>query len=325
MEAGEHFPEVVFDALSSREGGGASPNARDALTRLLHAIGQRASLKPIALSRLIRERSSGGTNTHNAIADVAIGHPGSVGVLVSRNTGSSDDGACGLSSAVSGDLRFYDTAVAHEVAHVLGQAVDRLRDEGCNERYLVMISDIVDVLHAPVCAPDGVLEGMYLIRRGHESPKRVQLLAAGSALAMAIQASDQLQSENDVAVDLWSVPSFTELVREAQGIHACGGHAQLTSGFSRRLLGTSGPVLAVTNGDRLIPEMLRAFCASDRRFLTLGSPSLALGDLPEPGVAGNTVNADCIVHAVLSGLQLKAPDQQELERQHRQLMSIACI
>src|SRR5258708_9378010 len=57
---------------------------------------------------------------------------------------------------------------------------------------------------------------MYSFRKSDADAKapRVQLMGAGTIFNEVIAAADLLKNDWNVAADLWSVPSFTQLARE---------------------------------------------------------------------------------------------------------------
>ena len=67
----------------------------------------------------------------------------------------------------------------------------------------------------PEGAEEGILKGMYLLRAGEAERPAVQLLGCGTILREVIAAAELLEKDFGVAADIWSVPSFTELRREA--------------------------------------------------------------------------------------------------------------
>ena len=67
----------------------------------------------------------------------------------------------------------------------------------------------------PEGAEEGIVKGMYLFRAGEGKGPRVQLLGSGTILREVIAAAELLASDWGVVADIWSVPSFTELRREA--------------------------------------------------------------------------------------------------------------
>ena len=77
----------------------------------------------------------------------------------------------------------------------------------------------------PAGAEEGIRRGMYLLRpsplRGAGTKvaaakkfPRVRLLGAGTILREALAAAEILEQEYDIAADVWSVTSFTELRRD---------------------------------------------------------------------------------------------------------------
>ena len=55
-------------------------------------------------------------------------------------------------------------------------------------------------------------------RAGPKKAPRVQLLGSGAILREVIAAADLLAQDFNVAADMWSCPSFTELAREAMAV-----------------------------------------------------------------------------------------------------------
>src|SRR5215203_815842 len=67
----------------------------------------------------------------------------------------------------------------------------------------------------PEGAEEGIKRGMYLLRESSvEGKSRVQLLGSGTILREVLAAAELLETEHDVAADVWSVTSFTELARD---------------------------------------------------------------------------------------------------------------
>ena len=67
--------------------------------------------------------------------------------------------------------------------------------------------------------PEGLLRGIYRYRPAAESrTNTADILASGVAMPAALRASDMLAAEWDVAADVWSVTSWSELNRDGVAI-----------------------------------------------------------------------------------------------------------
>ena len=174
----------------------------------------------------------------------------------------------------------------------------------------------------PEGAEEGIKKGMYLLQAGAgrgeaQGGPRVQLLGCGAILREVIAAADLLRDDWGVAADIWSVPSFTELGRDAVDVErwnllhptetprqelgravprrpgrAGGGRHRLHADVRRpdpalssrqryRVLGTDG------FGRSDYRKKLRHFFEVDRHWVTLAAlESLALeGAVPAAKVA----------------------------------------
>src|SRR5204862_4165956 len=93
----------------------------------------------------------------------------------------------------------------------------------------------------PPDASEGILKGMYLLRNSEEA--KLQLLGSGPILREVIAAADLLQKDWNIAANVWSVTSFTELRRDgmqAERARRLGGADE--SWVARCLKDTIGPV-----------------------------------------------------------------------------------
>jgi pyruvate dehydrogenase E1 component len=133
--------------------------------------------------------------------------------------------------------------------------------------------------------PEGVqadiIKGMYLFREGQNQGKgakggkgskgRVQLLGSGTILREVIAAADLLAEDWGIASDIWSVPSFTELRRDAIDVerwnllHPTDTPRQ--SHVETCLTGRNGPVVAATDYMRLFADQIRTWVPGHYRVL----------------------------------------------------------
>jgi pyruvate dehydrogenase E1 component len=130
---------------------------------------------------------------------------------------------------------------------------------------------------------------MYLFREGlfregraaKESAPRVQLFGSGTILREVIAAADLLEQDWNVAADVWSVPSFTELGREGMAaerwnmLHPSEERRQ--SFVETQLAGRpDGPAVAATDYIRAFAEQIRPYVR--RRYHVLGTDGFGRSD-----------------------------------------------
>jgi pyruvate dehydrogenase E1 component len=150
----------------------------------------------------------------------------------------------------------------------------------------------------PPGAEEGIVQGMHRIRTGvhkpNESvngvkrerksrtapPARVQLLGSGTILREALAAGELLEREWNIAADVWSVTSFTELRRSGLAMERANrlnpSAAPQLSWVEQCLGRTGGPVIAATDYVRAVPDLIRAWVP--RRYITLGTDGFGRSD-----------------------------------------------
>ena len=129
---------------------------------------------------------------------------------------------------------------------------------------------------------DGILRGLYRLREvaGSGNAPRVQLLGAGALLREALAASEVLERDWGVAAEVWSVTSFTELRRDGLNVerhHRWHPDAAPIQSWVEQCLGpTIGPIVAVSDYLRAVPDLIRAWVP--RRYVTLGTDGYGRSD-----------------------------------------------
>jgi pyruvate dehydrogenase E1 component len=131
---------------------------------------------------------------------------------------------------------------------------------------------------------DGIVKGMYLFREGKASKKsapRVQLLGSGTILNEVIAAADLLEQDWNVAADVWSAPSFTELGRDgmaAERWNMLHPDQERRQSYVEAQLADrpDGPVVAATDYIRTFAEQIRPYVK--RRYRVLGTDGFGRSD-----------------------------------------------
>jgi pyruvate dehydrogenase E1 component len=158
----------------------------------------------------------------------------------------------------------------------------------------------------PDGAAEGILRGMYLFREagGVRGEAQVQLLGAGTILREVIAAAQLLESEYDVAANVWSVTSFTELRRDGMDVERWNmlhADSKPRSSYVEQCLSpTSGPVIAASDYVRAVPDLVRTWVP--RRYVALGTDGFGRSDTREALRRFFEVDRGSIVVAALKAL-----------------------
>src|SRR6476619_1058859 len=111
----------------------------------------------------------------------------------------------------------YDPAFAYEIAVIIQAGIRRMYvDQESVFYYLTVMNEQYAMPAMPEGAPDGILKGLYKFRAAGNAnaPLRAQLFGSGAILPEVIKAQEVLESKYNVAADVWSVTSYTELYRD---------------------------------------------------------------------------------------------------------------
>ena len=135
----------------------------------------------------------------------------------------------------------------------------------------------------PKGAEQGILKGMYLLRAGGTGKLRVQLMGSGTILREVEAAAEMLQKDWNVAADVWSATSFTELRREGQDCARWNlYHPEQKPRLpyvAQQLERHAGPVIAASDYVKLFADQIREFVP--RRFVVLGTDGFGRSDTRE--------------------------------------------
>jgi pyruvate dehydrogenase E1 component len=224
------------------------------------------------------------------------------------------DGHSHLQAAFIPNCRAYDPTFAYELTTILRDGMQRMYGDGENVFYYVTVMNENYVHPAmPDGVEEGIVRGMYLLKPGSRKKKRVQLLGSGTILREVMAAAHLLEEEWNVAADVWSVTSFTELQRDGLDVerwnrlHPLEKNPRL-SYVEQQLVERKGPVVAATDYIRVFPEQIRPYLGG-RRYVTLGTEGFGRSDMRAQLRKFFEVNRH---HVVLAALKALA-DDGELE------------
>jgi pyruvate dehydrogenase E1 component len=175
----------------------------------------------------------------------------------------------------------YDPTYGYELAVIIQDGLRRMLDEQEDVfYYLTVTNENYRMPAMPAGAEPGILRGLYLLKAGGKHKHRVQLMGCGAILREVLAAAEILESEYQIAADVWSVTSFNELARDGM---ACERWNRLhpeaaprESWVEQSLRDHAGPVIAATDYVRNYAEPIRAWV--DRPYTVLGTDGFGRSD-----------------------------------------------
>ncbi len=183
----------------------------------------------------------------------------------------------------------YDPAFGYEIGHIMRDGLNRMYgDIGDKPESFRNVMYYITVYNEPFVQPaepeeldvEGLLKGIYLLEPAKKDGPRTQLLASGVAVPWALEAQKILADDWGVSADVWSVTSWNELRRD--GLDA-EEEAFLNPGaeprkpfITQQLEGATGPIVAVTDYMKAVPDQVRQFLPNE--FATLGADGFGFSD-----------------------------------------------
>jgi pyruvate dehydrogenase E1 component len=206
----------------------------------------------------------------------------------------------------------YDPAFAYELATVVKHGIRRMYGGQANDAdvfyYLTLYNENYPMPAMPSTPgiEDQVVQGLYRWQAAPDGPsKRATVLFSGSAHSAARQAAADLAEHYDVGAELWSATSYKALRDEALAVERWNrlhpSQSARTPLVSRLLADAPGPIVAVTDFMKLVPEQIARF-VHDRPFVPLGTDGFGRSDTREALRRHFEVDAPHVVVAVLHAL-----------------------
>jgi pyruvate dehydrogenase E1 component len=186
----------------------------------------------------------------------------------------------------------YDPAYGYEIGHIVRDGLERMygaesleaepaRDPNV-QYYLTLYNEPIVMPAEPEDVDvEGILKGIHKVSPAAGSDRPcVQLLASGVAAAWALEAQELLGKDFGVDADVWSVTSWNELRRDgiAKDAHAFDhpDEEPQVPFVQQQLEGSRGPVIAVSDWMRAVPDQIRQYVAEE--FTSLGTDGFGVSD-----------------------------------------------
>ena len=203
------------------------------------------------------------------------------------------DGSSLLWASSVPNCKSYDPAFAGELAVLIQQGLQDMLVDQRDVFYYITITNAnysqpsFNLQHA-----QELVQGGYLLKSAGKGPATCTLLASGAVMTEALKAFDRLVSEGH-RVYLYSITSYTELARDSML------HSDPQERFLTKLLSKSqGPIVAVSDWVRGVPEQIRAFLPPNRKMRVLATDGFGRSDTRVALREHFEVDANAIVRAV---------------------------
>ena len=200
----------------------------------------------------------------------------------------------------------YDPAYAYELAVIVQDGLRRMFQEGENKfYYITTMNENYLQPDMPQGVENGIIQGMYKLKDSTDkSELRVQLLGAGTILREVEAAAAILESDYQVAADVWSLTSVNELQREGKAAVRWNMlHPQdepRLPYITRQLQDSAGPFIAATDYMKSYTDQIREFVPGS--FTVLGTDGFGRSDTRSKLREFFEVSREYIVIATLKAL-----------------------
>jgi len=199
----------------------------------------------------------------------------------------------------------YDPAYNYELAVIVQNGLQRMYvDQDSVFYYITCMNENYVHPALPDGAEDGIVRGMYKLREAPAKGERVVLFGSGTILREVEAAAERLEADYDVAAEVWSITSYSELRRDGLDVERWNlrhpDEEARTTFVTRSLADSSGPVVAASDYMCTVPDQIRQWVPGAMRVL--GTDGYGRSDSRRALREYFEVNADNIVVAALKSL-----------------------
>jgi pyruvate dehydrogenase E1 component len=217
------------------------------------------------------------------------------------------DGSSHLHAATIPNCKAYDPAFAGEMAVIIDQGVREMMVEQRDVFYYVtLMNENYAQPSLPENVREDIIRGAYLfnVYRAKKETAHVTLLGSGAILTEVIKAAQALCAEG-ITASVYSITSWSELARDGLSCEQAALRGEAAPGVPfiyQQLSKSQGPIIAATDYVRAVPETVRAYTPSSRRYMTLGTDGFGRSDTRAALRAFFGVDAQTIVRAAKHAL-----------------------
>lgn len=216
------------------------------------------------------------------------------------------DGQSQLLATVVPNVLAYDPAYAYEMAVIIDDGLRRMFEKQESLfYYITMYNETYAQPALPEGSVQGILKGMYRLRgAGKPSKTRPQLLGSGPILREVLRAQEILKEKFSVDADVWSVPSYHVLRRDALEVRRWNllhPERPPRRSYVEECLGDcDAPVIASSDYMKLVPEQIAPWLGG--RMVALGTDGFGRSDIRSALRRHFEIDAEHIAYTTLSAL-----------------------
>ena len=196
------------------------------------------------------------------------------------------DGHSHLAAYTVPNVRAYDPAFAYELAVIIDEGIHAMFDRGEDLIYYITLTNaFYPMPPMPEGVREGIIKGLYKFRSS-ELPKRTRkahILASGAIMSEAFAAREILETDYDVAVDIWSLTSYKQLYLDACETERRNRHRPEnppeTPYITRQLQNEKGVFIAVSDFVKALPSSIAQWVPGP--FTALGTDGFGRSDTKE--------------------------------------------
>lgn len=224
-------------------------------------------------------------------------------------------------------LQAFDPAFAYEMAVIIRDSLRRMYEKREDVFYYMTVGNENYVMPPmPRGAEDGILKGMYLLRRADlkGSKRRAHILGSGALIHEALKAQIVLEGDYGVATDVWSVTSYKRLHQDACDIDRWNRlnpwHRPKIPYVARCLSRNPGVVVAVSDYLKCLPHSIGYWIGAP--FAALGTDGFGRSDGRMALRAFFEVDFRHIIFSTLSLLARESKIKMSLVRKAAKILDI---
>jgi pyruvate dehydrogenase E1 component len=192
------------------------------------------------------------------------------------------DGSSQLIASTIPNCRAYDPAFACELAVILDAGARGMMEQQRDEFYYITLMN--ENYPQPSLIPgseEDILKGLYRLdtRGATDTAKKIRLIGSGAILREVLAAAEILLAEFDVASEIFSATSFSELARDAAEVERerrLGADPLMRHSHVEICLPGMTPIVAATDYVRAYPQLIAPYV--NARFVALGTDGFGRSD-----------------------------------------------
>jgi pyruvate dehydrogenase E1 component len=227
-----------------------------------------------------------------------------------------EDGHSLVLASTIPNIATYDPSFAYELAAILADGLKRMYGPNPEDvfYYVTLYNENYVMPARPEhVEPQHITAGLYKFANAPELPEgrpKVNLMFSGTAYSAALEASAILAADYGVGAELWSATSYKTLREDALATERWNRlhptEAPLHSHVHELLADTEGPIIAVSDFMKIVPEQIARFIpGGSERFHVLGTDGYGRSDTRAALRRHFETDAASIVVTALHALELE--------------------